>query len=219
MKRKKATIQNVSSKTFVKNKTPQVATPQVAPKYTIGITAADQFNIVLFHASYVEKEWSFLMDAGIESSAYDAFDDKTKSVHIISPMISIKELPELKCAFERGRLYRISAETVTFFSTGEMNKQWPDEWHAVDVFLSENDVVLFLGIVQYELTNTITKRKSDVYVLKFLHNETIIQYPIFQHTYKDFSEFGENVRFAAQQEKIEREMNTILADKMHLLEP
>lgn len=216
--------QNVSTKRFVKNSPTAVggSTLQLPgnsssskPKYTIGITAADQFNIVLFHASYVERELSMLVTTGTESSAeYDAFEDKTKSVHIVSPTITCIEHKDLQTSFLPGKLYTVTVDSISFFTTGEMNRQWPDDWHALDIFLEKGAYLVFLGVVKYELFNNVTKRKNDIYSLRFLHNETIVQYPVFQQTYKDSLDFAENVRSAIRFEKIQTELLSVLTDKL-----
>jgi hypothetical protein len=198
-KHKKQNTSSTSSKRFVQR--------------THGITNADLFNIVLFHASYVEEELNHVMvSKNVKSSEQESSEDETKIINIVTPVISCSNCSGLnfQSKFETGKLYKVATETVSFFTISETNHQNPDEWHAVDVFLEPGSIVLFLDIVKYEFCNAFTNRKHDVYVLRFLHKESIVQYPVFQHSYN----IADDIQRAFSLKAVKSMLLTALADKL-----
>jgi len=136
-----------------------------------GLTPGDQFNIMLFHTSFVEKEWDNVVDCD---------DEATRTAHVVAPVISVTgPLSNLNCLYKVGGIYRVTSDYLLFFTTEDPTKLWPEEWYAKDFYLQEGDTLMFLGVVQYNIKNTINNKENCVYALKFLANEKLVQYPVF----------------------------------------
>lgn len=125
---------------------------------------------MLFHTSFVEKEWENVVDCDAEA---------TKTAHVVAPVITVTGPLNLPCLYKVGGIYRVTADHLLFFTTEDPARLWPEEWYAKDFYLTENDTLLFLGVMQYNIRNTVTNRENCVYALKFLANEKLVQYPVF----------------------------------------
>lgn len=180
--------------------------PTITPAKFVGqgLTAADQFNILLFHTSYAEKEWNSIVSSDTEA---------TKTVHVTSPIITAGNVEiNFPSRFEIGKLYRVKGDRVTFFTTDPCQKLWPEEWYAKDFFAMENDLLLFLGVIRYDILNTVTGKRNAICVLSFLANETMVQYPMFHHT--DFIVASPDFSFHV--ESLQKAMQTVLQDSCEL---
>lgn len=203
--------QKKPSETLERATIKKLATPTITASGSMspqkgGLTTADQFNILLFHTSFAEKEWNSMVDSDAEV---------TKTVHITSPSITIEDvLIDFPCRFEVGQIYTVNTEELTFFTTEGAIRLWPEEWYAKDIICKKNDLLLFLGVARYDIVNSVTSKRNAIFVLNFLWNELVIQYPVFHHL-KNFSSVAEFADY--QKENFESAMSTVLLDTVSSL--
>lgn len=149
-----------------------------------GLTPADQFNIIILNNSAVVS----IPPAGGPSVPFSP--TKTTKVEITKPSMSVMEIKGLPCRYEPGKLYKVITETVMFFTTGPVISRWPDQWYADDAIMLEGNVLMFLGIIRYDLNSEINEAYSkSIYALKFLHEEKVVQYPILSLLIADNMDF------------------------------
>jgi len=179
-----------------------------------GITPADQFNILLAHTS---------SDASPAPTNETAISAETTALPA-SPVISMTAvLDDIPCRFESGKLYQVVTDHVVFFSTGQIDKSlWPEEWFAKDVYAVEGDVVMFLGVVRYDLRNVKQQTARSMFALKFIYGETIVQYPIMRLMTIDplgYPEVGEGLINPQKKEEEQRARNSLMYALVDVLSP
>lgn len=171
-----------------------------------GITPADQFNILLLHTSTSDDLTPD--EVGVFSGATDDHLNMTTPLVTVTPV-----LDDVPCRYEVGKLYQVAASHVVFFSAEQINKSWPEEWFAKDVYAGEGEVLMFLGVVRYDLINTKSQAARSMFALKFVYAETIVQYPIMRLMTIDplgYPEVGEGLIDPRKKEEEQRAYNSLM---------
>jgi hypothetical protein len=97
---------------------------------------------------------------------------------------------------------------------------WLDEWYAEDAPQKEGSILLFLGVLRYDLRTQSTDGIKSIYSLQFLSDEKVVQYPILKLISGDslgFLQEGEGLVDTAQEyhrRKIEGSLMTVLQEEL-----
>lgn len=127
----KPLLKTKSGNRTVRSKPSPVSSP-IATGYTGGLTSADQFNILLFHAAYAENEWRQTSTLSSQHSSSEEGlvldNDTTKTVHILSPKITISDFPiTFPSRFKPGQLYQVVVDRISFFVMDGNARLWPND--------------------------------------------------------------------------------------------
>ena len=189
----------------------------------MSISPAYQFNIILLNSSAITSCNSITGETEIDLGV-------ASKIEITRPSMRIIEISNIPCLYKTGALYKVKSGEVIFFvtPTGHIKTfidlpQCLDEWYAEDVPQKEGSILLFLGVLRYDLRSGSLKDNKSIYTLQFLSDEKIVQYPILKLISTDSSSFmteGEGLVDTAKKlhkKKIEGSLMTVLQEELILL--